>query len=165
MVQDRTFVIFAATPIALLLRLRLRTIERTATFLRSCVLGLCCVVSHLTQLKEVTSTCSRFFLASLTMFSRCLATRSSIQSAPHWLQTVAGTFLTTTTPNSKSAVNVVVPVFLVPAQRGHNFFDFFSIHFFLFVLRRVYYDSCKAETGQREAKPSKDARQSARRGI
>jgi len=35
------------------------------------------------------------------------------------------TFLTTTTPNSKSAVNVVVPVFFVSAQRGHNFFDFF----------------------------------------
>jgi len=84
-----------------------------------------CVVRHRVQLKEVISTCSRLFLASLTIFSSCLATRSSIQSAPHWLQTVAGTFRTTTTPNSKSAVNVVVPVLFVPAQRGHNFLDFF----------------------------------------
>jgi hypothetical protein len=76
-------------------------------------------------MKEVTSTCKRLFLASLTMFSSCLAIRSSIQSAPHRLQTVAGTFRTTITPNSKSAVNVVVPVLFVPAQRGHNFFDFF----------------------------------------
>jgi hypothetical protein len=87
------------------------------------VLGRRCKPSN--SLKEVTSTCKRLFLASVTMSSSCLATWSSIQSAPHWLHTVAGTFLTTTTPNSKSAANVVVPVLFVPAQRGHNFFDFF----------------------------------------
>lgn len=125
MVYGRAFVIFAATPIARLLRLRLRPIERTAPFFSSGMLGLFCVVGHLTQLIEVTSTCSRFFLPSLTIFLKCLATRSSIQSAPHWLQTVAGTFLTTTTPNSRSAVNLVVTVFLVPAQSGHSYVDFF----------------------------------------
>ena len=37
----------------------------------------------LAQLKEVTSTCSRLFRASLTISSSCLAILSSIQSAPH----------------------------------------------------------------------------------
>src|SRR5258706_2451885 len=120
------FIIFTATPDCLPSSPPPYVYRTRLAFLGSRVVGLC-VVGHLIQLKEVTSTCSRFFLASLTMFSRCLATRSSIQSAPHWLQTVAGTFLTTTTPNSKSAVKVVVPFFLVPAQRGHNFFDFFLI--------------------------------------
>ena len=47
MFQRRTFVIFAATPIARLLRLRLRPIERAATSLGSRVLGLFCVEGHL----------------------------------------------------------------------------------------------------------------------
>jgi hypothetical protein len=37
----------------------------------------------LAQLKEVTSTCSRLFRASLTISSSCLAILSSIQSAPY----------------------------------------------------------------------------------
>ena len=37
----------------------------------------------LAQLKEVTSTCSRLFRASLAISSSCLAILSSIQSAPH----------------------------------------------------------------------------------
>ena len=39
--------------------------------------------------------------------------------------TVAGTFRTTTTPKSKSAVKVVVPRFLRPEQIGHKVDDFF----------------------------------------
>jgi len=40
------------------------------------------------------------------------AMASSIQSAPHCEHTVAGTFLTTTTPNPKSVAKIVFPVFL-----------------------------------------------------
>jgi hypothetical protein len=57
--------------------------------------------------------------ASPTIASSRDAILSSIQSAPHCPQTVAGTSLTTTIPKPKSTANVVVPARLVPPHRGH----------------------------------------------
>ncbi len=71
------------------------------------------------QARVVTSTWSRSDLASATIVSKREATSSWIQSAPHSAHTRAGTFLTTTTPKSKSAVKVVVPAFFAPPQRVH----------------------------------------------
>jgi hypothetical protein len=64
--------------------------------------------------------------ASLTISSDFDAIESSIQSAPHWEHTDAGTSLTTRTPNPKSTVKVVRPAFFLPPQRGHVFGDRFG---------------------------------------
>ena len=70
------------------------------------------------QESATTSTWLRLKRASSTRCSMRWATGSSIQSAPHWEQTEAGTLRITTTPKPRSAVNVVVPGRFVPLQIG-----------------------------------------------
>jgi hypothetical protein len=83
-------VVFSAAAIAGLLGEAFAAVVGASTFFRSRVFRLFGIVCHellslseATQLKEVTSTSSRLFRASLTISSSCLAILSSIQSAPH----------------------------------------------------------------------------------
>ena len=71
------------------------------------------------QAMEIISSWVFCFLACAVMFSSLMVIESSIQASPHWVQTNAGTFRTTTTPDVRSTVNVVVPASTFPLHMGH----------------------------------------------